>query len=52
MERCVWRLIKKMKKPFIQANNIWKIYYMGEVEVPAIRGISLEIEKGEFIAII
>ncbi len=52
MERCVWRLIKKMKKPFIQANNIWKIYYMGEVEVPAIRGISLEIKKGEFIAII
>lgn len=52
MERCVWRLIKKMKKPFIQANDIWKIYYMGEVEVPAIRGISLEIKKGEFIAII
>ena len=51
-ERCLWRLIKKMKKPFIQANDMWKIYYMGEVEVPAIRGISLEIEKGEFIAII
>ncbi|GAF67748.1 unnamed protein product, partial [marine sediment metagenome] len=41
-----------MKKPFIQANDMWKIYYMGEVEVPAIRGISLEIKKGEFIAII
>ena len=41
-----------MKKPFIQAKDMWKIYYMGEVEVPAIRGISLEIKKGEFIAII
>ncbi len=35
----------------LQAKNLKKIYKMGETEVEALKGIDLEIEKGEFIAI-
>lgn len=40
-----------MKNIIIQLKNVWKVYQMGEVQVPALRGINLEIKKGEFIAI-
>lgn len=36
----------------IELRDVWKIYYMGKVEVPALRGISLKVERGEFLAII
>lgn len=36
----------------IELQDTWKIYKMGEVEVPALRGISVEIKKGDFVAII
>jgi len=36
----------------IELENITKIYRMGNVEVPALRGITLNIEKGEMLAII
>ena len=36
----------------ISFQDVWKIYQMGEVEVPALRGISVEIKKGDFVAII
>ena len=32
--------------------NVWKIYQMGEVEVPALKGIDVRIKKGDFVAII
>ncbi|WP_422446535.1 ABC transporter ATP-binding protein [Thermoanaerobacterium sp. DL9XJH110] len=32
--------------------NIYKIYKMGDTEVRALDGVSLEIEKGEFVAIV
>ena len=40
-----------MAAPIVKLDNIHKIYASGEVEVHAVRGISLEIQKGEFIAI-
>jgi len=36
----------------IQLENIAKIYRMGKVEVPALRGIDLTINQGEMVAII
>ncbi len=36
----------------IELENITKIYRMGKVEVPALRGITLTIEQGEMVAII
>ena len=35
----------------IELNNIVKIYQMGQIEVPALRGVSCRIEKGEMVAI-
>ena len=36
----------------IELENIVKVYRMGKVEVPAVRGISLSIKEGEMLAII
>ncbi|MFC1892784.1 ABC transporter ATP-binding protein [Chloroflexota bacterium] len=36
----------------IELENITKIYHMGKVEVPAVRGITLDIQQGEMVAII
>ena len=36
----------------IELDNITKIYSMGKVEVPALQGIDLKIERGEMVAII
>jgi len=35
----------------IQLESIHKVYRTGEVEVHAVRGVSLEIQKGEFVAV-
>jgi putative ABC transport system ATP-binding protein len=37
--------------PVIQLSHVHKIYQMGDVEVHALRGISLTVNQGEFIAI-
>ena len=40
-----------MEKSIIRLEDVWKVYQMGEVEVPALRGVSLDVRKGEFLAI-
>jgi len=35
----------------IEIEDVSKIYYLGSVEVPALRGISLRVERGEVVAI-
>lgn len=37
--------------PVISLTNIHKIYRTGEVEVHALRGVSLEVRRGEFVAV-
>jgi putative ABC transport system ATP-binding protein len=39
------------KKPVIRLENIFKTYDLGEVQVQALRGVSLEISEGEFVAL-
>lgn len=36
----------------IQLKNVWKIYDTGKIQVNALRGIDLTIEKGEFVSIV
>jgi putative ABC transport system ATP-binding protein len=35
----------------IKANNLHKIYNLGKIAVPVLKGISLEIEKGDYVLI-
>jgi len=37
---------------FMVLNNVTKVYPMGEAQVQALRGVSLEIKAGEFIAVL
>src|SRR6185503_16919520 len=37
--------------PVISLKGIHKIYRTGEIEVHALRGVSLEVAKGEFVAV-
>ena len=37
--------------PVIELRNIERTYSSGEVQVRAVRGVSLAIEPGEFVAI-
>ena len=40
-----------MKKTIIKLENVWKIYKMGDVNVNALQGMSLDVKEGEFVAI-
>jgi len=37
--------------PLITLDHVHKVYQMGDVEIHALRGVSLHIDRGEFIAI-
>ena len=38
--------------PIISIRGLTKIYHVGEVEVPALRGVDLDVGRGEFLSII
>ena len=38
-------------RTILKAENLEKVYRVGRVDVPALRGVSLEVEEGEFLAI-
>jgi putative ABC transport system ATP-binding protein len=38
-------------KPVIRLENVHKIYDLGEIQVQALRGVSLEVREGEFVAV-
>jgi len=40
-----------MAEAVIKLENVWKIYYLGENEVDVLRGVSLEIAPGSFVAL-
>jgi len=37
--------------PLIQIDGVAKVYQMGDVEVRALRGVTLKVQQGEFVAI-
>ena len=45
-------ILQNENNVLLHLENVWKIYKMGEVEVPALQGITVEIKKGDFVAII
>src|ERR1044071_9938724 len=38
-------------RTILQAEDLVKVYRIGKVDVPALRGVSLEVQEGEFLAI-
>ncbi|HIH26234.1 ABC transporter ATP-binding protein [Candidatus Woesearchaeota archaeon] len=40
-----------MKNSVIELKDVWKVYEMGESKVEALRGLTLQINKGEFVAV-
>ncbi len=41
-----------MPQNVLELKDVWKVYKMDDVEVPALQGISLDIRKGEFVAVV
>ncbi len=39
-------------RPVVALENVEKVYDTGEVKVPALRGVSLSVQRGEFVAIV
>jgi len=40
-----------MSSSVIRLENVWKIYDLGKIKVKALKGVSIRIKKGEFLAI-
>ncbi len=40
------------REVMIKTDNLWKTYVMGDEEIHALRGVSFDIQRGEYVAII
>ncbi len=38
-------------EPILKTEDLWKVYYAGKVEVPALAGVNVEVMPGDFISI-
>lgn len=38
-------------EPILKSENLWKVYRAGKVELPALRGVDMEVMPGEFVSI-
>jgi putative ABC transport system ATP-binding protein len=38
-------------EPILKTENLWKVYRIGKIDVPALRGVSVEVLPGEFVSI-
>src|SRR5215510_6551147 len=43
---------EKTREAMIKTDDLWKTYVMGEEEIHALRGVSFEIQRNEYVAII
>jgi len=41
-----------MSESFIEAKSLRKTYHIGKIEVEALRGVSFEVKRGEFVSIV
>ena len=38
-------------EPILKTENLWKVYRSGRLDVPALRGVNIEVMPGEFVSI-
>jgi len=41
-----------MSDAIIETRGLWKVYRVGKVDVPALRGVDLEVSAGEFLSVV
>jgi ABC-type lipoprotein export system ATPase subunit len=37
--------------PFLELRNIYKTYYIGDIDVPVLKGVSMSVSQGELVAL-
>src|SRR6185369_3940474 len=35
----------------LELRDVWKVYHLGDVEVAALRGVSIDVHESEFVAV-
>lgn len=40
-----------LREPFIQLREVLKTYHLGSCDVPVLRGVSLDVSRGDFVAL-
>ncbi len=44
-------MVVSLSENVLELEDVWKVYRLGAVEVPALRGISFQVKRGELVAI-